>query len=81
MLETLTSYIANQILNGPRGEALGPDDDLLGSEILDSLGVMQVIQFLEMEYDVRVPPEDVTIENFMTINTMVAYLEQRLAPS
>ena len=76
MKNALQSYVATTLLNGERPE-LGEDTDLLTSGILDSLGVMMLVGFIETEIGVEVPPEDVTIENFRTIASIDDYLMRR----
>jgi len=75
--EVLARYIENEILNGRAVASVSEDDDLLASGLVDSLGVMSLILFIEREMGVDVPPEDVTIENFMSISTIEAYLARR----
>jgi len=74
MNETLIKYISEQLLNNELEEVLEADDDLLGDGILDSLGMMKLILFIEKEYDTKVPPQDMVIENFMTVNHITKYL-------
>jgi acyl carrier protein len=50
------------------------DDNLLLSGLIDSLGIMRLITFIEQEFQVKVQPEDVTIENFSTIKIISDYL-------
>ncbi|MEM9593422.1 MAG: acyl carrier protein [Acidobacteriota bacterium] len=79
---TLIEFVTQQLAEGrlePGAEALGPDDDLLGSGLVDSLGVMRLIRFLEERFGVAVPPADVTIEHFMTVGTIADYLGTLLA--
>lgn len=80
MKERLIRYISQELL-GQRGDDAGiaPDEDLLGGRI-DSLGIMSIVFFIEQELGVRVPPEDVTIENFQTVETIAAYLARRHSP-
>ena len=49
------------------------DDDLLGTGLVDSLGVMRIVQFLDQEHGVRVQPADITLENFLTVRRIAAY--------
>lgn len=73
----LIGFIQSDLLGGRGPEALGSDDDLLGSGLVDSLGVMRLIGFIEQELGIRVPPGDVTIEHFMTVDHICTYLELR----
>jgi acyl carrier protein len=38
---------------------------------------MSIVFFIEQELGIRIPPEDVTIEHFRTIETIDAYLSRR----
>ena len=73
VIDALLEEIRQQLLDEPID--LQADDDLLGSGLLDSLGVMRLIRFVEQRFAVTVPPIDVTIENFMTVGTIATYLE------
>ena len=74
---TLIDFIAKDLLKDRPDLVLKPDDDLLSSQWVDSLGVMRIVAFLEQQYAVTIPPTDVTIENFINVRTIVAYLEKR----
>lgn len=77
MKSVLANYIDDRLLNGRVQGGVSEDDDLLGSGLLDSLGIMQLVLFIETEFAMDVPPEDVTIENFQTVTKIGAYLEGR----
>ena len=73
----IVEYIAGQLLSGRLERELTVDEDLLGSGLLESLGVMRLVQFLEQSFPVTVDPADVTIENFQSVATILAYLVRR----
>ncbi len=60
----------------PEGTDLQPDTDLLLSGVLDSLGVVRVVHWLEDELGIEIDPADVVLENFQTVGAMVAYVER-----
>lgn len=74
MNELLLKYIQEQLLNNEMEEQLEAQDDLLGDGILDSLGMMKLILFIETEFDTKVPPQDMVIENFMSVQHISDYL-------
>ena len=76
MKERVARYIANDLLNQP-DLAIGEDEDLLGSGLLDSLRVMSLVNFIEQELGIDVPAEDVTFENFVSLGAIEAYLARR----
>ena len=74
--ERLARYIASDLLN--QGDlVIGEDEDLLASGLLDSLSVMSLIHFIEQDLSIDVPAEDVTIENFVSLRAIEAYLGRR----
>ena len=74
--ERLARYIATDLLN--QGDlVIGEDEDLLASGLLDSLSVMSLIHFIEQDLSIDVPAEDVTIENFVSLRAIEAYLGRR----
>ena len=76
MKERLARYITSDLLN--QGDlTVAGDEDLLGSGLLDSLSVMSLVHFIEQELAIDVPAEDVTIENFVSLDAIEAYLRRR----
>jgi len=71
----LIDFIKNEIMHNSKAN-LDPDTDLLGAGILDSLGVLQLVAFIEKSFHISVPDEDVMYDNFMSINTLINYLQQ-----
>lgn len=57
------------------------DDDtpLLTSGLVDSLGVVRLVAFVEDRLGVKIPLEDITIENFETLALIDLYLQSRSA--
>ena len=56
---------------------LNDDDRLLQKGVVDSMGVMEVLTFMETEFSVTVPGEDLTEENLGSISAMAGYLAGR----
>jgi len=58
---------------------LGASDSLTGNGVLDSMGVLELIMFVEERFGVKVPDEDTLPEYLDSIERIVGYLERRLA--
>ena len=67
-------YILDNFLYTRPDFALGEDDALLGSGIIDSMGVMEVIMFLEESFGVTVQDADITEENLGTVRAIAEYV-------
>ena len=78
-LEVLEQYIVTDIAADLDKKSLGPDDDLLGTGIIDSMAIFKLVLFLEGTFGIEVNDEDIVPENFQNLNSMVAYVEQRQA--
>jgi acyl carrier protein len=60
-----------------RKQGVRDQDPLLESGMLDSQGVLELVTFIEEEFLVAVPDEDLTPENFQTIERISAYIASR----
>ena len=76
MKDKIVSYIKNKLASEPI-EEIEVDEDLLGSGLVDSIGMVQLILFIESEAAIKVLPEEMTIENFMTINHMLRFIDSK----
>ncbi len=59
---------------------ISSDTDLLLTGAVDSLGVIRITQWIEDHVGITVDPADVTLENFQTVDRMVAYADERVVP-
>ena len=71
LAESIRSYIQTALLGG---REVGYDENLLLSGLLDSLAVASLVAELERIAGLAIPPQDVTIQHFVSIDAMVAYV-------
>jgi acyl carrier protein len=62
---------------GIRGGALRDDEVIPETGLLDSAGIMELFVWYETRFDLEIDQDDLTIENFGTVNAMVDYLSRR----
>ena len=74
----LTEFIIADLAGDKDIGELRPNDDLLEDSLVDSLGIMRLISFIEQRFQYVVPSEDVVIENFMTVGSIADYLAPKL---
>lgn len=75
----IRAFLAENFLYMRPGLQFGDDDSLLKLGILDSLGVMELIGWMEQEHKVTVPQQDITEANFGTVAGIASYLAVRSA--
>ena len=56
------------------GEKIARDEDLLASDTLDSLAIVELVAFLEAQFGIQVSDDDLVPENFKTIDEIVAFV-------
>ena len=74
LAKSLTEFILKEVISDASVTELDPDEDLLDGSLVDSMGVMRLMLHIEETYGYAVPPEDVTVESFMSVNAIVSYL-------
>lgn len=57
----------------------GDEDSLLDAGIVDSLGILDLVTFLEESFGVTAQDDDLNPENFDSIATLVRFVESRRA--
>ena len=71
------AYIHENFLYMRRDYALQDSTSLLGDGVLDSMGVMELVQFLESTFGIEVGEEDITEENFGSLQAVSRYVHSR----
>jgi len=64
----IRKHIVHRILLKKDERILKMDDSLIQAGVIDSLGIQMLITFLEREYQMAIPEEELYPQNFETIN-------------
>jgi acyl carrier protein len=67
-------YITENFLYMRPNFTIGDDDSLLGNGIIDSMGVIEVITFIQQEFEITIDDEDITEENLGTLAAIARYV-------
>ena len=76
--ERVWAYIVENFLYMRPNLQVDPDDSLLRKGVFDSLGVMEVIAFIEESFGIAVEQEEVTEANFGSLNAITRYVAAKL---
>jgi acyl carrier protein len=60
-----------------KNRGLSDDLPLLESGIIDSLGVLDVVGFLEQTFRIKIDDDELTPDNFANIRRLVAFVESK----
>jgi acyl carrier protein len=77
IIDSVRQFIFNQFPTA-RQRSLADTDPLLESGIIDSMGVLDVVGFIEAEFKITIDDEDLTPENFQNIRQISAFVEKTL---
>ncbi len=72
----LIDYIQNHLVPGALPD-LVCDSDLVREGVLDSTAFMQIVLWIEEQFDHSVDVDDLTPENFGTVRNMAEYLRKK----
>lgn len=73
---TIRDYIANELGTAP-ASGLEPATPLLDDDVLDSVGVYELVVFLEERYGIEILDEEVVPEHFGTITSLAKLVEAK----
>jgi acyl carrier protein len=61
-----------------RQRSISDTDPLIDSGIIDSLGVLDLVAFLEAEFGICVADEDLVPDHFQSISCLAAFVQSKL---
>jgi acyl carrier protein len=73
--EKIKNFIVENFLFGER--ELKDDEPLFESGIIDSLGLIKLIAFIEKNFNVSIDISEIMIENFNTLNDIMETLKSK----
>lgn len=75
----IKQFIVDEFMPDVPAEELASDFDLLTGGVVDSLGLLKVVAWLEAEYDIGVDESELGPESFRTVNAIREYIEEQQA--
>jgi acyl carrier protein len=78
ILKDIEKFLLTEIAGDLGRQSLDPDEDLLEQRIIDSMGILKLVVFLEKTNGIQVLDEDVIPENFQSLNRIVKLVEQKM---
>lgn len=79
MKTTIREFVCRTTFSDPK--KIKDDMHLFDEGIFDSMGLLNLIAFLEEEYGIKVADSELDATNFGSIDAIVVYLERKLKPA
>ena len=78
MKDQIRTYIMDNILLGSADKSIADDDSFFGKGIIDSTGILELVAFLEDEFEIEVKDEELIPDNFDSIEKLAAYTQRKI---
>lgn len=75
--DSIKKFVLENFLFGADDDALNYDDSFLEKGIVDSTGVLEVVSFIEDEFNIAVDDEELIPENLDTINNLAGFVKRK----
>ena len=72
--ERIKKFLVQQF---PATKNVGNEDPLLKNGLIDSLGILEVVAFLEKEFSIVVSDEELLPENFESVQSLSSFVQQK----
>ena len=72
----IKNFIIENFMDGEG--SIEDDESLFEANIIDSLGVIKLLTFIENKFNVHIDIGDVTMDNFGTVNEIAELLKKKL---
>ena len=79
IIERTRAFVVENFLYARSDIRMNPDDGLLELGIIDSLGFVEFLAFIEDEFGIEVGDDEVTEQNFGTLTDIATYVVSKRA--
>ena len=76
--DRIREFVARNLLFSEDGFPYQNSDSFLRHSVVDSLGVIELVSFVERQFQVPVKPAEVTPENFDSVNQLAAFVRGKI---
>jgi acyl carrier protein len=76
--ERIRGFISETFMFRANGKQIADSESLLKAGVLDSVGVLVLVSFIEETFEVKVEDEEVEPDNFASIDSLTSYVERKI---
>ena len=77
VVNEIRNFIVDNFLFGDTTVPLGEDDSLLQKGLIDSTGILEVVQFIEEKFGIAVEDDELVPENLDSISAIARYVMRK----
>jgi len=75
--EKLRRFILENFLFTDDESELNDDDSFIENQIIDSTGILEVIEFLEDEWNIKTEDDEMVPDNLDSVNKIISFVERK----
>jgi acyl carrier protein len=75
--DTVMNFIRENFIMGRSDVKLDEKVSLIDSGVMDSTGVLELVEFLEAQYAIKIDDEELVPENLETIENIINFLKTK----
>jgi acyl carrier protein len=75
--DTVMNFIRENFIMGRSDVVLDEKVSLIDSGVMDSTGVLELVEFLEAQYSIKIEDEELVPENLETIENIINFLKTK----
>jgi len=75
--QDLREYLLQKYLKGQPPEGFDDDYNLIDDGLIDSLGMLNLVNYMEKHYQIEFGDHDIVPEHFVSINAMLGFIRQK----
>ena len=75
VVQQIRKFLAERF---PQARRLSNADTLLDNGVIDSLGILEIVAFLEQEFHLTVADEELLPENFQSVERLATFVQSKV---
>ncbi len=72
----LKDYLMQLAVDAER-ESIEPDDDLIGQGVIDSVGLIKLVEYVERQFGIKLDDEEIVPENFQSLRCLSRFVRRK----
>ncbi len=78
MQTTIRQFIVENFLAGKDDPSFKNEDSFMETRVIDSTGIMELLEFVEEEWEISVDDSELTPENFDSVTKVAGFVQTKL---
>ena len=78
IMQELEKYLLTEAALNLDKKSINPNEDLLMQGIIDSMGILNLVSFMENKFVIKIKNEEILPENFQNLNALKGFVEKKI---